>query len=252
MGVLERARSGLCSFGLNLSIMDPVLLEIAKAAGYDFVRLDCEHILFDDRTVSEMLRIGRLLDLDVQVRVPDLTRVTALLDNGAQGIMAPHIESREEVWEAEKAVKYPPKGERGLTGAARVLGYGRQDVAAYQKQANREIALIVQIESRKGLENIEEILQQPGLDMVATGRNDLSQSLGIPGKKNDPSVLEAENFIIRKTLEYGKTPTILCKSKKRFQELYDKGVRCFTIARDDLLLKKAAENQLTVMKEIFK
>lgn len=49
MGVLERARSGLCSFGLNLSIMDPVLLEIAKAAGYDFVRLDCEHILFDNR-----------------------------------------------------------------------------------------------------------------------------------------------------------------------------------------------------------
>ena len=100
--------------------------------------------------------------------------------------------------------------------------------------------------------NIEEILQQPGLDMVATGRNDLSQSLGIPGKKNDPSVLETENFIIRKTLEYGKIPTILCKSKKRFQELYDKGVRCFTLERDDLLLKKAAEKQLDMMKESLK
>ncbi len=252
MGVLERARAGLCSFGLNLSIMDPVLLEIAKAARYDFVRLDCEHILFENRIVSEMLRIGQLLDLDVQVRVPDITGVAALLDNGAQGIMVPHIESREEVWNAEKAVKYPPEGERGLTGAARVLGYGRQNVAVYQKEANKKTALIVQIESRKGIENIEEILQQPGLDMVATGRNDLSQSLGIPGKKNDPSVLEAENFIIRKTLEYGKIPTILCKSKKRFQELYDKGVRCFTLERDDLLLKKAAENQLDMMKESLK
>lgn len=223
MGVLERARSGLCSFGLNLSIMDPVLLEIAKAAGYDFVRLDCEHILFDDRTVSEMLRIGRLLDLDVQVRVPDLTRVTALLDNGAQGIMAPHIESREEVWEAEKAVKYPPKGERGLTGAARVLGYGRQDVAAYQKQANREIALIVQIESRKGLENIEEILQQPGLDMVATGRNDLSQSLGIPGKKNDPSVLEQKILSSARLWNMEKSPPFSVKVKNGFKNFMTKG-----------------------------
>lgn len=249
MSVLERAREGLCSFGLNLSLMDPVLLEIAKAAGYDFVRLDCEHILFDAKTISEMLRVGQLLDLDVQVRVPDLTHVTALLDNGASGIMVPHVESREDAWNGEKAVKYPPEGDRGLTGAARVLGFGRLDVAAYQNHANKKIALIAQIESKKGMENIDEILQQPGLDMVATGRNDLSQSLGVPGKKNDPSVLAAEDFIIRKALEYGKIPTILCKSKSRFQELYAKGVRCFSIARDDLLLKKAAETQLAAMKE---
>lgn len=249
MSVLERARAGLCSYGLNLSIIDPVLLEIAKAAGYHFVRLDCEHGLFDNRTIADMLRLGRVLDLDVQVRVPALTQVTPLLDNGANGIMVPHVETREDLWNAEKAVKYPPEGERGLTGAARVLGFGRVGVSDYQEHANEKIALIAQIESKKGMENIDEILQQPGLDMVATGRNDLSQSLGLPGRKNDPSVLAAEDFIIRKTLEYGKFPTILCKSKARIQELYAKGVRCFSIARDDLLLKKALEGQLLEMKE---
>ena len=249
MSVLEKARKGLSSYGLNVSLADPVILEIAKAAGFDFVRLDCEHILFDEKTLCEMLRMGQLLELDVQVRVPDLSRVTALLDMGASGIMVPHVETPDDVERAVNAVKYPPLGDRGLTGAARVLGFGRKTTAAYQQSANEQVALIIQIESTKGIENIDAILEQPGVDLVATGRNDLSQSLGIPGQKNDPIVLEAEDFIIQKTLEHGKFPTILCKNQKRLQELYAKGVRCFSAARDDLLLKKALAAQLEGLKE---
>lgn len=244
MSVLERARQNECSYGMNMSLMDPTILEIAAQAGIHFVRLDCEHILFNPETVARMLQVGRLLGLDVQVRVPSLENVTALLDMGASAIIVPHVESREDAEKAVKAIKYPPLGDRGLTGAARVLGFGRLDVKEYQRTANDHIALIAQIESRKGMENIDEILSVKGLDMVATGRNDLSQSLGMPGDKNNPKVLEAEEFIIRKTVSYGKIPTILCRNKERLEQLYNLGVRCFSIARDDSLLKSALQGKL--------
>jgi len=227
--LLVRARHNKCSFGLNISFLDPVILECAKQAGYDFVRLDCEHILFDKTTLATMLREARLLDLPLQIRVPALTEVTALLDMGATGIMVPHLENVAAAKEAVQAVKYAPLGERGMTGAARVLGFGRTSLSEYAAKANEEIALIGQIESKAGLDNLAAILTVPGLDMIATGRNDLSQALGVPGQNTHPTVLAAEDLIIQKTLAAGKQPTILVKNTKRLQELYNKGVRCFSI-----------------------
>lgn len=244
MSVIERVKQKECSYGLNISLMDPTILEIAAQAGIHFVRLDCEHILFNPETIARMLQVGRLLGLDVQVRVPSLNNVTALLDMGASAIMVPHIESKEDALKAVQVIKYPPLGDRGLTGAARVLGFGRLNVKEYQRTANENVLFIAQIESKKGMENIDEILSVEGLDMVATGRNDLSQSLGMPGDKNHPKVLEAEEFIIRKTVSYGKIPTILCKNPTRRKQLYELGVRCFSIARDDSLLKTALQGQL--------
>ncbi len=239
MHVLERARLGNCSFGVNISLTDPEILVIAKEAGFHFARIDCEHILFDDRTLAEMIRLGQFLQIDVQIRVPALEKVPALLDMGANAIMVPHIENRSDAEAAAAAVKYPPLGDRGLSGAARAIRYSRRDTVSYQKEANGEVALIAQVESVEGFRHLDEILAVPGLDMIATGRNDLSQSLGIPGQKNHPRVIQLENQIIKKTLSAGKIPTILCKSADRARELYANGVRCFSISRDELLLKKA-------------
>jgi 2-keto-3-deoxy-L-rhamnonate aldolase RhmA len=247
--LLERIRHNKCSFGLNISFVDPVILECAKQAGYDFVRLDCEHILFDKTTITTMLREARLLELPLQIRVPSLTDVTALLDMGAIGIMVPHLESESSAKAAVQAVKYAPLGDRGMTGAARVLGLGRIALKDYVAKANAEIVLIGQIESQEGLTNIDAILAVPGLDMVATGRNDLSQALGVPGQNTHPKVLAAEDLIIQKALAAGKQPTILVKNTTRLQELYRKGVRCFSIERDDLLFTKAAKAHLEIMQE---
>lgn len=85
--------------------------------------------------------------------------------------------------------------------------------------------------------------------MVATGKNDLSQALGIPGQNSHPDVISAENFVIQKALEYGKFPTLMVKGKKRLTELQEAGVRCFTISRDETLLAAAMKNTLKEMKE---
>ena len=85
--------------------------------------------------------------------------------------------------------------------------------------------------------------------MVATGRNDLSQALGIPGQNTHPEVLKAEDMVILKAIENGKIPTLLVKNKARLEELKEKGVRCFTLGRDESLL---FENMNRVLNQLKK
>ncbi len=90
--------------------------------------------------------------------------------------------------------------------------------------------LVAQIEDKQGVDNIDEILALEGIDMVATGKNDLSQSYGHPGNPQHPDVLAAEERVIAKALEYGKIPTLLANSKERVEYLKTLGARCFMTA----------------------
>lgn len=246
--IKERARQGAVSYGLNLALSDPVTVEIAARAGYDFIRIDCEHVLFDNRTLMDMIRTARLLDLPVQVRASNLGQAAALLDLGISGLMIPHVSSKAAAEEAVKAVKYAPYGQRGMTGASRALDYGRYTMEEYSRWANEDVSLIIQIEDREALEHIDEILSVPGVDMVATGKNDLSQALGVPGQNTHPDVLRAEDLVIGKALEYGRIPTLLVKNRERLERLKEKGVCCFTVARDETLLYEAMKERLLYLK----
>lgn len=234
--IKERAKQGLLSFGVNVALEDPVIIEMAARAGYDFVRIDCEHMMFSDDVIKNMIRTARLLDMPVQIRIADLGKATALLDLGVSGLMIPHVSNAEIAQRAVDMIKYAPLGHRGMTGASRALNYGEYTMNEYSKWANDDVAIIIQIEDQSGLDHIDEILSVPGIDMVATGRNDLSQALGIPGQNMHPDVLKAEDMVIRKAIEHGKIPTLLVKNKTRLEELREKGVRCFTLGRDESLL----------------
>lgn len=247
--IKERAKQGLLSFGINVALEDPVIIEMAARAGYDFVRIDCEHMLFSDDVLKNMIRTARLLNMPVQVRVADLGKATALLDLGVSGLMLPHVSSAEIAKKAVDTIKYAPLGHRGMTGASRALNFGEHTMSEYSKWANDDVSIIVQIEDQSGLDHIDEILSVPGIDMVATGRNDLSQALGIPGQNTHPEVLKAEDMVIRKAIEHGKIPTLLVKNKARLEELKEKGVYCFTLGRDESLL---LENMNRVLNQLKK
>jgi 2-keto-3-deoxy-L-rhamnonate aldolase RhmA len=247
--IKKRADNGQISVGLNISLCDPTIVEMAARVGYDFVRLDCEHTLFENSAIINMIRVGRLLDMPVQLRVPNLGQASSLLDLGASALMIPHVGSREMAEEAAKIVKYAPYGERGMSSFARVLGYGHYQFKDYYKWANDVVCLIIQIEDKDGLDNIDDILSVPGIDMVASGKTDLSQALGIPGQNTHPDVLAAEELIIRKALEYGKHPTMLVKNPERMKALKEMGVRCFSIGRDEALLLEGMKNTLEAYRE---
>ncbi|MCM0707768.1 aldolase/citrate lyase family protein [Faecalicatena sp. BF-R-105] len=242
--LMEKLAAGKEYFGLYLSLTDPSVIELAAQTGYDFVRIDLEHTLFSLSELREMIRTANSLNLPVFVRVPSLNDVCALLDSGADGIIAPHIDSRESAQAAINEVKYAPVGLRGMAGSQRCTRYGDIKLSDYIQKANHQILLCVQIEDKAGIENIDEILSLDGIDMVSTGKNDLSQSLGYPGQNSHPDVIAAEETVISKAIQYGKYPVLLISSMARRDALVQKGVRGFMIGRDTQLLYGAMKNNL--------
>ena len=233
-----RIQAGHSCYGLAVVLPCPSSIELAALAGYDFVRIDCEHSLMSPAEVRLLLQTARLRGIPCQVRVPDLSSITPLLGQEPAGIMLPHTESAYDARCLTDACRFSPTGRRGMDGNTRRMRCEGMSRGAYMAASEEELNLIVQLESRPALEHIDEILSVPGIDMVATGRADLSQELGVPGQKDHPEVTEAENFIIRKALEHGKLPTITAGSPQRIRELQQLGVRCFIIGKDEDLLDK--------------
>lgn len=219
-------------FGLYVSISDPALIEMAAYAGFGFVRIDLEHTLFSYEKVAELIRTARLLNMETQVRISSITDITKLLDQGATSIICPDIETPAMAREVVNKTKYYPLGGRGMFPVSRFLEFGAVPFAPYAESANRTVLAGVQIESVQALESIDEILKTDGVDIVASGKADLSQSMGLIGQASHPKVIEAENFIVKKALEYGKLPSMLANNKKRVHELWDLGVKLITIGPD--------------------
>lgn len=243
-----RVRNGECCFGLSVVIPYPSVIELASLAGYDFVRIDWEHALFGAEELRALLTAARLMGMPCQIRVPNLTMIMPLLGQEPDGIMIPHTECAETARAAVEACRFAPLGRRGMDGNTRRIrceGMGR---AEYMDYAAENLDVIVQIESRPAMERIDEILSLEGISMAATGRADLSQELGVPGDKNHPDVIAAENFIISKTLEHGKIPAVAADSAGRVRELYDMGVRCFLTGKDEALLDKVIKRNLSEMR----
>lgn len=235
-------------FGLYMNLPEPSVVEMAKAVGFDFVRIDLEHSLMDPRELNELIRTANLLDIPVQVRISDLTDATKLLDQGVDGLVVPDVNSVERARRAIDAVKYHPVGMRGMYPVARYLDFGASDFAQYIATANDRVTLTIQIEDKEGIANIDSILALDGIDMVSTGKFDLSQSLGVPGKIGDPKVLEAEATIVKKTFEYGKMPAVMAGTAARVRELGEMGVRVVTVGPDAAILFKGLKETLASLK----
>lgn len=238
------------TYGLYIALMDPFILEMAKYCGYDFVRIDTEHGLYDYHTVANMIRTANLLHLTIFVRVTDLAEITPILDFGADGIIVPGVDSKEKALEAIDKVKYAPLRHRGMSTCSRALQYGNIPGAEYRASANNKVKLMIQLESEAALHHLDDFLSLEGIDMVGIGKNDLSQSLGITGDINNPKIINAENLMIAKAIEYGKTPSIMTTSPSRIKEILRQGRASITIGYDTKLVFQALKRQFNEITEI--
>ncbi|QGZ42904.1 siderophore biosynthesis protein SbnG [Pseudoduganella flava] len=173
----------------------PAAVEIVGAAGFDFVIVDTEHVLVNPETLENMLRTAEAMGITALVRIANGARIDPkeilrALDGGAQGIVAPCVETAEAARQLVAACKYHPHGNRSLN-AGRPGAFGRSSLAEYVVRANDEIIVVPMIESGAGVRQIVDILAVPGIDMVLEGAADLSQSLGMPWQTAAPSVQEA-------------------------------------------------------------
>lgn len=156
----------------------PAFVKFAAHFGYDCIWLDMEHRNFTDRDVQTLLVHSHLHDIDIMVRPPTLekTRLYRYLEDGAAGLMIPHVNTAEKTATLVQAVKYPPLGDRGLDGAGLDADYfvhGMPGVEEFVTQSNEETFLVVQVETPEAIANIDSIAATPGLDAVFVGPGDL-------------------------------------------------------------------------------
>jgi 2-keto-3-deoxy-L-rhamnonate aldolase RhmA len=203
----ERIRKG--DLGLTLMVRNARTVDIALAAracGFDGLFFDLQHGVIPEHEVSQMAIAAMHMGVTPIVRVPekDYAAAMRMLDNGALGIVMPEVTTVEDAKNSVAACKYPPVGNRGAFGGWANFGYRPVSAAAARRIMNDATLLILMIESRAALDNIEAIAAVPGVDVVHIGTNDLSTDLGHPGELTHPDVLAAVERVVKACKANGK------------------------------------------------
>jgi 4-hydroxy-2-oxoheptanedioate aldolase len=165
--------------------------------------------------------------------------IKRLLDAGAQSLLIPYVETEEEARRAVMSVRYPPEGFRGFAGQARASRYGR--IKGYHGAANAQICLLVQVETKRGLENLERIASVEGVDGVFIGPGDLSATLGYLGQPNHPEVIKIIDDMILRIKRAGSAPGILTGDADLAQRYIDLGCLFAAVGSDVGLLARGAD-----------
>ena len=179
---LARIRAGETVRMCALGHFNPAYVRLAAHFGFDCIWLDLEHRCQSDQDVHSLLQTAHLHDIDIMVRPQTLekTRLYRYLEDGAAGLMIPHVSDAAKARMLVDAVKFPPLGDRGLDGAGLDADYftkGADGVADYLNRANSETFLVVQIETPKAVENVDEIAAVEGIDGLFVGPGDLGLRL---------------------------------------------------------------------------
>lgn len=227
-------------------LRSPAVPMIFANAGFDFIFIDMEHGAHTMETVADLIKVTRLAGITPLVRVPDLQYhfIARCLDAGAQGFMVPRIETREQ---AEKAVaysKYPPLGERGCSINKGHNNYKGDDLIKFINSANEENLVILQIERKAAMEDLDNILSVKGVDGAVLGPNDMAVSYGVPNDLDS----QLMNDIFSKVLESGKRHGVYTgmhiANLKKLAEWKDKGMQLITYNTDIGFLNAGAAQGL--------
>lgn len=181
---LARIRSGEIIRTCVLGHYIPAYVAHAARAGYDCMWLDLEHRALSVREIQALLAYSHLFDLDIMLRPPTLekTGLYRYLEDGAAGLLIPHVSTPEKARMLVDAVKFPPIGDRGIDNAGLDADFHIHDADEYVAWANRETFLTVQIETPQGVRNAEEIAAVEGVDMIFVGPGDLGMRLRQTGE----------------------------------------------------------------------
>ncbi|MBI3693967.1 MAG: 2,4-dihydroxyhept-2-ene-1,7-dioic acid aldolase [Acidobacteria bacterium] len=184
-------RSHRVTIGSWITLAHPSIAEILARAGFDWLTVDLEHSVITIEQAGDLIRIIELCGVAPLVRLSfnDPVQAKRVMDAGAHGVIVPMVNSRAEAERAVAAVRYPPRGARGV-GLARAQGYGA-GFEEYRAWLERESVVIVQIEHIQAVEHLDEILRVEGVDGFLVGPYDLSGSLQVPGQFEHPAMLEA-------------------------------------------------------------
>ena len=192
--VLGALRAGkVCIGACSISFPCPAVAQISAEAGFGFFYFDMEHSDLPVEAVAPICAAAKLAGITPIAGPSGIADflISRPLDNGAMGVVVPHVSTRAETELVVRACRYAPVGARGLLDFGALTEYAVVDTARWVEAMNRQILVAVKVESATGIDNIEEIAAVPGLDAILVGTGDLSATLGVPGQGNHPLVQRA-------------------------------------------------------------
>ncbi|MGR3621979.1 HpcH/HpaI aldolase family protein [Pseudophaeobacter sp.] len=235
--------NGERQIGCWMSFAEGSVAEIMGTAGFDWLVIDGEHGPNDIRSIRDQLMALQASPSHPVVRLPigETWMVKQALDAGAQNILIPMIETADQAREMVRACQYPPHGTRGVGAtAARATLFG--SISEYIQTADQEICLLLQVENRAGIENLDEILAVEGVDGIFIGPADLSTDMGHQGNSAHPEVRAVTADAITRIRASGKSPGILGVAEEATQAYFDMGAEFLAVGIDVVLLAQTARS----------
>ena len=227
-------------FGIQIMSCSTMAVEVLAYNGYDYVLIDAEHTPIDVTDLKEMIAAARLSGISPIARVtgPYPVEIRKAFEMGAEGVIIPHIKTKEEMEICVKSAKYPPLGRRGYDCAVRSAAYGtgNYDANEYITHSNETELVIPMAEDYEFIENIDDILSVPGIDAISFGPADfaLSKNIRVFYKMDMPEIVEALDCIISKTKDKGIEIMAPClpSTTEMVDHMYNKGVKMLTVGTD--------------------
>src|SRR5881394_3913871 len=226
--------AGRQQIGLWVSLASPYSAELVAGAGFDWLVIDTEHSPNEVDTTLAQLQVIAAYPVSPVVRPAwnDKVLIKRHLDIGAQTLLVPYVQDAGEAAAAVAAVRYPTRGVRGVAGVTRASRFGR--VTDYAKRAEEEICLLVQIETRAGLDNLEAIARTDGIDGVFIGPADLAAGLGRLGEIQHAEIQDA----IKRIRGCGKPAGILATDEASARRYMQWGTTFTAVGLDAMILAR--------------
>lgn len=227
--------------GLWCSLASNIVAELIAGSGFDWILIDTEHAPNEVPTVLSQLQaaVGGTAEPVVRPAWNDTVLIKRLLDVGAQNLLVPYVQTPEEARAAVAATRYPPQGVRGVAGTHRASKFGR--VKNYATEAGDQICVLVQIETRLALQNLEAIAAVEGVDGLFIGPSDLAAALGHLGDNGHPKVRSAIDDALQRIKKTGKAFGILTPVEADAKHYLELGCTVLAVGSDAGLLAKSSD-----------
>jgi 4-hydroxy-2-oxoheptanedioate aldolase len=227
--VIAKMKKGEKAYGCNISFPSTTLVELMGRAGLDFVSFDSEHGPFTPDVLDDLCRVADMAGLTPLARVPNIESSTILrfLDRGIMGITGPHIINEDRAQQLAEACRYAPRGKRSFGSGRGAYFSDFESGPEYMRNANDNILVIAQLEDVEVLDHLDEILSVDGIDLYASGPQDIAQSMGLPGQPQHARVKEFEARVSDAVHAAGKKTADDVTASARADGVFLEGCRSF-------------------------
>lgn len=237
--------------GIFSKTLDSNVVEATGVAGVDFIILDMEHGPNDWSTIHNHARAAKVAGIKSIVRVTSCEEnaIGSALDAGVDGVQIPNITSAKMAQQAVNAARFSPLGSRGVCRFVKDAHFGQKDRNLYFKEANEKL-VVLQVEGKEGVAQIDDILQVKDFDILFIGPYDLSQSLGIPGQIEDPRIFELCQELVERTQEQGLGLGVFVDTMEQAQKYKNLGLSYIAYSVDLSIYREAVSNVVNSFKSL--